>query len=179
MTPKIRLNIPIILITFLLASVINSQDKPIRFDRLSTKDGLSQNKIFEIVQDTLGFIWIGTEDGLNRYDGYNFKVFKNIPGDSTSLSRNLIETLHVTKSGDLWVGGQLNGLSKLNTKTESFTNFRSDHFKQNSLRDNWVTDISEDKKGNLWIGTINKGVDYLDVSSNTGLQFLNLDSVFF
>ena len=85
---KIGLTIPLFLLSFTFSTAVYSQNKPVRFDRLSTKDGLSQNKIFDIIQDTLGFIWIGTEDGLNRYDGYNFKVFKNIPGDSTSLPRN-------------------------------------------------------------------------------------------
>ena len=107
---------------YLLSFFFNSlfaQNKPVKFDRLSTRDGLSQNRIFNIVQDDLGFIWIGTEDGLNRYDGYNFKVFKNTPGDSTSLYRNQIETLHITKNGDLWLGGVRAGLNRFVSETET------------------------------------------------------------
>ena len=81
---------PCILFTIILIALSNllfAQDKPVKFDRLSTRDGLSQNRVFDITQDQNGFIWIGTEDGLNRYDGYNFKVFKNIPGDTTSLAK--------------------------------------------------------------------------------------------
>ena len=67
------------LLSFFLG-ISNAQDKPITFDRFSTKDGLSQNRIFDIIQDDLGFIWFGTEDGLNRYDGYNFKIIMAVNG---------------------------------------------------------------------------------------------------
>ncbi|MCK5457968.1 MAG: hypothetical protein KAI45_12645, partial [Melioribacteraceae bacterium] len=159
---------------FFCSSSIYTQNKPVKFEKLSTRDGLSQNKVFSIVQDKLGFIWIATEDGLNRYDGYKFKVYKNIPGDSTSLRLNMVETLHITESGDLWLGGRLNGLSKFNYETESFTNYINDHADQNSLIGNWVIDISEDVKGNLWIATRNRGFDYLDVSTNKFYHMSNI-----
>ena len=78
-------------------SFTHAQSKPVRFDRFNTRDGLSQNKIFDILQDKFGFIWIGTEDGLNRYDGYEFKVYKNDPNDVSSLSSNMIEQSIITK----------------------------------------------------------------------------------
>jgi len=163
-----------LLIAILISSYIVGQNKPVKLDRLTTRDGLSQNKVFDIVQDKLGFIWMGTEDGLNRYDGYNFKVFKNIPGDSTSLLRNLVQTLHITKSGNLWLGGALGGLSKFNYDTEGFTKYINDQTDQNSLIGNSVVDISEDVKGNLWIATSNRGFDYLNVSTNAIYHMVNI-----
>ncbi|MEN8250394.1 MAG: two-component regulator propeller domain-containing protein, partial [Bacteroidota bacterium] len=170
----IRLNIQILFVLLFMSSFNHAQEKPVRFDRLTTRDGLSQNKVFDIVQDKLGFIWIATEDGLNRYDGYKFKVIKKIPGDSTSLRSNMIRTIHITESGDLWLGGALNGLSKFNYETESFTNYINDHSDQNSLIGNSVIDISEDVKGNLWIATGNRGFDYLDVSTNKFYHMANI-----
>ncbi len=155
------------LMWFLVAGDIYAQDKPVVFKRLTTRDGLSQNRIFDIVQDKYGFIWIGTEDGLNRYDGYNFKVFKNIPGDTTSLANNFAETLHISKKGELWLGGQQGGLSRFNFEDETFYNYPYDHFAQNSISGNFVRDISEDKKGNLWVINANNGFDYLDLESNS------------
>ena len=163
------------IITLLLScSLVTAQNKPVKFDRLTTKDGLSQNKVFDIVQDKLGFIWIATEDGLNRYDGYKFKMFKNTPGDTTSLSNNLLQTLYITNNGDLWIGSRFEGLSKFNYETETFINYRNDHFDQNSLIGNWVSGISEDAKGNLWIATGKNGFDYLNVSTNTFYHMANL-----
>ena len=110
------------LVLFLLISIsipLIAQIKPVKFDRLSTKDGLSQNRVYSIVQDKFGFIWIGTEDGLNRYDGYEFKVYKNIPGDSTSLITNFVLTLCAAKNGNIWIGGD-HGLSEFNYDRETF-----------------------------------------------------------
>ncbi|MBL1214577.1 MAG: SpoIIE family protein phosphatase [Ignavibacteriae bacterium] len=153
---------------------ISAQNKPVKFERLSSKEGLSQNKIFDIVQDSSGFIWIGTEDGLNRFDGYEFKVFKNIPGDTTSLIDNLIQTLHISKNGVLWSGSQLSGLSKFNSETESFTNYSHDNFNQNTISGNSIIDISEDEKGNLWIATAFSGFNYLDVKSDRFYKMENM-----
>ncbi len=154
--------------------MIYAQTKAVQFDRFSTRDGLSQNRIFDIVQDNLGFIWIGTEDGLNRYDGYEFKVFKNMPGDSTSLNSNFVQTLHISQKGDLWLGGGLAGLNKYNSEKGTFTNFNNNHFDQRTIISNDIRDISEDKKGNLWVATYERGFDYLDISTNTFYHMANM-----
>ena len=74
------------------------------FEKFSTEQGLSQNSIMRILQDSRGFLWICTINGLNRYDGYQFKIFRNIPGDSTSLSNNKILSICEDKSGNIWIG---------------------------------------------------------------------------
>ncbi len=163
-----------LLILILLAHNAQAQNKPVIFERLSTRNGLSQNRVFDIVQDKLGFIWIGTEDGLNRYDGYKFKVFKNIPGDSTSLIRNQIDALHVSKKGELWLGGVRAGLNKFVSENETFVNYSNNHFDPNTLIGNWVIDISEDTTGNLWIATRFNGFDYFDITRNSFYHMANM-----
>ncbi len=92
------------------------------FDRFSVKDGLSQNTVFAISQDSLGRMWFGTMDGLSRYDGYDFKVWRNSANDSTSLSSNIIRHLFTDSAGRVWIGtGQ--GLSLYNPADDSFRNW--------------------------------------------------------
>lgn len=94
---------------------------PVRY--LGIEQGLSNNAVISICQDHNGFIWIGTYDGLNRYDGYGFKVFHNIIGDSTSLSINTIYTIEEDQNRRIWVGGQ-KGLSIYNVLTSKFSKVR-------------------------------------------------------
>ena len=164
----------LLIIAFILNDVYAAQHKPIKFNRLSSSDGLSQNKVFDIVQDKLGFIWIGTEDGLNRFDGYEFKIFKNVPSDTTSLTDNLVQTLHISKSGDLWIGSQLGGLSKFNSDAETFINYNHNNYDYNTICGNNVVDISEDNNGNLWIATDISGFCYLDAANEKFYRMENM-----
>ncbi|MEJ2614797.1 MAG: two-component regulator propeller domain-containing protein, partial [Ignavibacteriaceae bacterium] len=93
------------IITFCLFILIPIDIFPqgyISFNHLTVEDGLSQSSVTCIFQDRQGFMWFGTQDGLNRYDGYNFKVFKNEPGDSTSISDNFIFSIYQDKNGILY-----------------------------------------------------------------------------
>lgn len=96
----------------------------IRFDRLSTREGLSQGRVAQIVQDDKGFMWFGTQYGLNRYDGYKFKIFKHEPGSPSSLSGVYIYALFKDRKGRLWVGCD-QFLDKFDPVTESFTHTKS------------------------------------------------------
>ena len=84
----------------------------IRFGVISSQQGLSQSSVFCLAQDHKGFIWIGTRDGLNRYDGYNFITYKTDPKDTNSLSNNEITVIHPDRHGDIWVGTRGGGLNK-------------------------------------------------------------------
>ncbi len=105
--------------------------KDIRFNRLSINDGLSQNLISAIHQDQYGSIWVGTKDGLNKYNGYSFRIFKHDPFDPYSLSDNFIKTIFCDSRGRLWVGTHSGGLnlyvqqnsSNLQMHKESLTNW--------------------------------------------------------
>ncbi len=168
------LKIKILFIIILEAALISAQVRDIQFEHLTVEDGLSSNTIFSIIQDSRGFLWIGTYDGLNRYDGYEFKVYKNVPEDSTSISDNMIRALHEDKYGDIWIGcGWGGGLNKYFRETEKFVRYLHDPGNPSSISSNNIYAICSDKSGNLWIGTDGGGLDYLDLGTE---QFQNYKS---
>jgi two-component system sensor histidine kinase ChiS len=83
---------------------LSAQDNTANFDHISVEDGLSQSEVYAILKDSQGFMWFGTVDGLNKYNGYNFIHYKHDPFDTTTLSHNHINTLYEDKAGNLWVG---------------------------------------------------------------------------
>src|SRR3989337_4485113 len=87
-----------------LQVLVNPQTEIAQFDHFNLDDGLSQYTVYCIIQDSKGFLWFGTADGLNRYDGYKFKIFRNDPVDSTSLSANRIYSLYEDSYQNLWIG---------------------------------------------------------------------------
>jgi two-component system sensor histidine kinase ChiS len=121
-------------------------------DFLSIDDGLSQSTVHSIVQDSEGYMWFGTEDGLNRYDGYRFTIFRHDPRDSTSLSDNFIKSLSVGKTGTLWVGTK-KGLSVWDKENELFIHFPKIDSALGLLESKECNVILEDTYGLLWIGT--------------------------
>jgi ligand-binding sensor domain-containing protein len=124
--------IPFIVFFFHLSFNLDAQD--IKFERISNELGLSQNLISAIIQDDQGFLWVGTKDGLNRYDGYQFKVFKNDPTDSTSISDNYIKSLYIDNQSRLWVGTS-NGLNIYDPEQETFHNVLAKQNLQSHIRD--------------------------------------------
>ncbi len=124
----------------------------LNFDFYSQENGLSNNQIHCIRQDKKGWMWFGTSQGICRFDGYKFTVFKNDPEDSTSLKGNLVRTIFEDKKGQLWIGTENGGLNKFNREKENFQHlfYSGDH---PLLTDATVTSINEDSTGNLWIGT--------------------------
>ncbi|HWZ74975.1 MAG TPA: two-component regulator propeller domain-containing protein, partial [Candidatus Sulfotelmatobacter sp.] len=120
----------------------------IRFSRLTTAQGLSQTQANEIVQDDQGFIWFGTQYGLDRYDGYEFKVFTHDPAQENSLSCVYIHSLFKDRSGSLWVGCD-QFLDRFDSLHETFTHYRIDAGEVA----NTVSQISQDQTGMLWLAT--------------------------
>lgn len=121
-------------------------------EALTIHDGLSQGMINCIFQDHFGFMWFGTMDGLNRYDGYHFTLYRYDTNDSTSVSGNLITSLLEDSKGRLWVGTALHGLNLFDRETEKFIRFQNQNA-TNSISDNRIFSIQEDKLGNIWVGT--------------------------
>ncbi|MCE1189927.1 MAG: histidine kinase [Ignavibacteria bacterium] len=144
------------------------------FKTFSLEDGLSQSSILAMAQDKIGFLWLATADGLNRYDGYEFKVYRYSPNMKYSLSDNGVSAVYVDRDGILWAGTILGALNKYDSKTERFEHINfSDKFtsEQNNPNENLeliqnysrrssgtITSIAEDNNGNLWIGTWGKGI---------------------
>lgn len=134
----------------------------IRFNNLSVNNGLSHYTATSFCQDRQGFVWIGTADGLNRFDGNRFVVYKNVPSDTASISGNSILSIYEDKEGFLWIGVENGGLNKYNPRTEKFIRYMSQPEGNSNLSNNSVTGIAEDKKGNLWLGT-RRGLTVLPV----------------
>ncbi len=122
------------------------------FEHISHEQGLSQLSIQALYNDKQGFIWAGTTDGLNRFDGYQFKVYKGNKDKLDSLSNNHILSITQDSNETLWIGTQT-GLNSFNKNTESFTRFLQDEKQSNSLSNNVVQVLTPDKLGNLWVGT--------------------------
>jgi len=133
-----------------------TQESEIRFRNLALEDGLSQNTVHCIMQDAKGYIWFGTQDGLNRYDGINFKIFTSDPADSNSISHSWITALTEDSSG-IWVGTLGGGLNKFNSQTETFKQYNNDPPNPDSHGSNNVWCLTRDRSGNLWIGTLDGG----------------------
>ncbi|MBL7969480.1 MAG: response regulator [Prolixibacteraceae bacterium] len=148
---KVRL---FFIFSFLLVANVEAFDQVnnLNFDFYSQENGLSNNQIHCIHQDKKGWMWFGTSQGICRFDGYKFTVFKNDPEDSTSLKGNLVRAILEDSKGQLWVGTENGGLNKFNREKEKFSHlFYYD--KGGLLKDASVTSIHEDSSGILWVGT--------------------------
>lgn len=130
-----------------------SQSAHIRFDHLSVADGLSQNSVRCLLQDSKGFMWFGTEEGLNRYDGYNFKLYQNRANDTTSLSGNDIRSIIEDSRGFIWVGTTA-GLNILDRNTNNFRRIRFARDTGDMAKRNFIFSLYEDREGDVWIGTL-------------------------
>jgi len=134
----------------------------IQFDRISIEQGLSQSTVIIIIQDRKGFIWFGTQDGLNKYDGYKFTVFKNNHNDVNSLSDNWINSLCIDANGYIWIGTAEGGLNRFDPYTERFFHFINDPHNSKSLNCNNIKTVFIDSKNTLWVGTLGGGLNKFD-----------------
>lgn len=132
---------------------------PIFFDRISVGSGLSQSIVTALFQDRRGFVWIGTADGLNLYDGHNITIYRHDKNDSQTLSHNYVTSLLEDRRGRLWVG-TMNGLNMLEADGRTFRTYASSPDDPDSLNDGHILCLYEDKKGRLWVGAEN-GLDLL------------------
>src|SRR5687767_8082597 len=120
MPKTINIFIPVVLLIGLTAS---AQIPHINFTSITAKDGLLSNSVNAILKDRQGLMWFATDDGLNRFDGTNFKVYRNRRNDSTSLRSNEILALHEDKRGNLWIGTSGGGVSLYNRRKDVFSHF--------------------------------------------------------
>ena len=146
--------------------------RDLKFTHLTTDDGLSDNRINSILQDRRGFMWFATENGLNRYDGNTFAVYKNNPDDPNTLTASLIQSLIEDSHGNLWIG-TWGGLDKLDPTTERFTHYRHNPDNPNSISGDAIKSIAQDSSGHLWVGTVDDGLNKFDPATETFTRYRN------
>jgi two-component system sensor histidine kinase ChiS len=166
------------LYSFFMVGIVVSlfaQNIRIGFERISLEQGLSQSSVYSLCQDSRGFMWFGTQDGLNRYDGYNFTVFKHVPREMNSLANNWSNVIYEDREHVLWIGTQGGGLNKFDRLTETFTAYMNDPADSSSLADNDVRVIFEDHWGQFWIGT-STGLMQMDRQTGKFIYFNSPDA---
>jgi serine phosphatase RsbU (regulator of sigma subunit)/ligand-binding sensor domain-containing protein len=165
---RISYNSSISIISFLIfllsLSTISYGQRNYLFENISIPEGLSNSTVNYIFQDSYGFLWISTADGLNRYDGNNIKVFKNDPNDSTTIPTNDCYAIAEDGDGFIWVGVSNNSIAKYDPKNETFQSY---HIETAGVN---ITSIFYsalyDSKENLWFGTTNNGLQKFNKSKN-------------
>jgi ligand-binding sensor domain-containing protein/signal transduction histidine kinase len=132
------------------------------FRRISPEDGLSQSVVLCMLQDRRGYMWFGTEDGLNRYDGYSFVTYRHDPLDSNSLSSSYIWSIHEDRDGLLWIGTWGGGINSLDPDRGRVVRYQYDPSDSTTLSHDRVTGITEDSLGTLWACTAGGGLNRFD-----------------
>jgi DNA-binding NtrC family response regulator/ligand-binding sensor domain-containing protein len=132
---------------------IQAQGNDLIFQQIFLEDGLSQSIVKCILQDHEGFMYFGTEDGLNKYDGYSFTVMRNNPENSNSLSYNDINALHLDHQGNIWIGTFNSGLNKYNPYSKNVKRFLHNPSNPGSLSHNNINAICSDSSGVIWVAT--------------------------
>jgi methyl-accepting chemotaxis protein/ligand-binding sensor domain-containing protein len=175
-TRQVRRIVALILLCvgFVFGVRIETQAQGLQFKQLTPNEGLSQSNVSAITQDAFGFMWIGTENGLNRYDGYQVKIYRNDRDDPTSIPSNNIRSLFSDRQGHLWIGTSA-GLSRYDRATDTFINIpRGTEQPVNrgaGFTGSGVNAFFEDSKGNLWIGT-ERGLNRLSPDRESFTHFV-------
>ena len=149
---------------FFIANVY-SQEVGYRISHITSDAGLSQNTVDCIFKDSRGFIWFATWNGLNRYDGYTFKVYKT-GNQKYSISSNYTHSICEDLDGNLWIGTE-HGLNMFEFKTGRFFTFYNNPTDTNRLSGNNITEIACDKKGFIWVGTYGHGLNRIEKKGKT------------
>ena len=144
----------------------------LKLEHLTTNDGLSQSSITEILQDRRGFMWIATRDGLNRYDGNTFVVYKHNPNDPGSLSANFVLDLMEDDPGNLWIATNFGGVNKFDTATERFVRYRHDPNNSTVSAAIRLRPLPATAAVICGFGTGDSGLDKLEPSTGTFTHYL-------
>lgn len=167
----------IILLFFLLYSALIQASIPesIQFRHLTVQDGLSHNEIYRIAQDEFGFIWIATRDGLNKFDGYNFEVFKHNELDSTSLINNDIQGLIIDSEGLIWLRTK-GELCYYNPQNNQFYRIKNHPNYPAVFSNDEIVSITKGPNGSIWFATMKHGIYKFDKMSDTFIHFSESDT---
>jgi signal transduction histidine kinase/ligand-binding sensor domain-containing protein/CheY-like chemotaxis protein len=162
----------VILFLGLFSSFVNAQQ--LQFNHYSLDQGYYDGIVTAFYQDQYRYLWIGTADGLYRFDGYEFKEYRKNTDDPAALNSNVITDIEEDRYGRLWIGTEGGGLSLLNREQDEFIHFRHDPNDPRSISSYFISKILKDQKGNLWVGTEKKGLSVLKFSNEKeDFSFLN------
>ena len=146
------------------------------FEHLTVRDGLSMSTISSILQDSQGYVWLATESGLNRYDGYTVRQFRRERGNQRGLASDYIWSIAEDAHGDLWLATDGGGVARWDRRTEKFEQFRHDPERPQSLAGDGVRALLIDSNGFVWAGTKDHGLDVLDPRTGSARHFRHQDS---
>ena len=174
----------LLLLLLFISSLLKAQEPALYFEKLTVQNGLSHNKVNCIIQDKRGFVWLGTDDGLNRYDGKNFLQFHHRLHDTSSISGNIITDLLEDKEGRIWIATSDGGLSRYDYRLppqQQFKQYKHLPDDPSSLPANSINSLLEDAQGYLWLATsgkhvlrFNKKTAAIDDVTKTGKTALDL-----
>ena len=165
-----KINLICFCFLIIIALQINLFPQSIPFNRLTTDDGLSNNYVYDLIQDKSGFLWFATDDGLNRYDGYEFKVYRNDPENKNSISDNSIWVIEEDRSGKIWMGTKNGFVNCYDPVLDRFTYWE---IKSDITKENPITAIFIDSKDSIWIGTYRSGIYKLNPKTGTTTNWLH------
>ncbi len=148
-------------------SLLSTEAPTLRFEHLKVGDGLAQGSAGYITQDSQGYIWITTQSGLHKYDGYEFEVYEYTPFDSTSISDGWVWAVEESNNGDMWVTTNSSGLNRMDRATGTFKHYMHDPDDSTSLSSDWTRFVHEDRNGDLWVNTESDGLNRMR-SGNDG-----------
>jgi len=163
------------ILTIILTSIIYlytsinvfSQTSNIKFEHITIKEGLSQSAVNVIIQDSRGFLWFGTQDGLNRYDGYTFKKYFYDSQDTNSVSAKYINDIcEQDNTKVLWIATEGGGLNRFDLETQKFKHYKYTPHDSSGLSSNFTTMLKYSSSGYLWIATNNSGLNRLNISTD-------------
>lgn len=150
-----------------------SQVSPMVFKHLTVEDGLSQSTVHAIFQDRSGFMWFGTDIGLNKYDGNKFTEYQNSVTDTNSIASNFIVDIFEDSYGNFWVANGYNGLDLFDRKNEKFIHYKNNKNNPGSISNNNIRAVFEDSRHNLWVGTSGGGLNLYNRKNNSFTHFKN------
>lgn len=178
------------LLLLLFCLPATAQQQNLKFDHLDINAGLSQNNVLCVLQDSRGFLWFGTRDGLNKYDGYQITIYRNDSRNKGCISNNFISDILEDKSGNIWIATRGGGLNRYDREKDQFIGYRSHPDSHDltggaenlsgvtvrqslSLPTDLLTSMAVDKDGNLWMGSEDQGLIFFEPGQHRFTRYIN------
>src|SRR5579863_1974929 len=153
------------------AAASSGLTRPLFFEHLDERDGLSDRSVRSILQDSQGYIWLATAAGLDRYDGYSIREYRRERGNAHGLASDAVTSLAEDARGNLWVGTDGGGVARYDRRRDSFQQFRNDPKNARTIASDAVRALLIDSQGHVWVGTSDRGLDLLDARTGRARHF--------